>query len=570
MIGRTTRKTGERPLIFDDLRAIQRRHGYLPAKELQSLASQTQTPLYHLQGLATFYPHFRLTPPPAVEVRLCDDFACHLNGAAELRRGIQARLEGSGPAGVAVGGVSCLGRCDRPPAAAVNDRIVAGLTAESLFSIIETVARKGAVHEHEAEPASGPLLIDPYAGRRPYEALRDLLKTGNRAGVLATLKAADLRGLGGAGFPAFAKWERVQSAPGDEKYIVCNADESEPGTIKDRFLMDYVPHLVVEGMIVAGIVTGARTGIIYIRHEYETQRETLAHELDRCRREGILGPNVLASGLSFDISIFVSPGGYICGEETALLEALEGKRAEPRNKPPFPGVNGLYQKPTLINNVETLASVPAILTNGAEWYRSRGQSGCNGLKFIGVTGHVTRPGVYEVPMGTPVRTVIYDYAGGISGGRRLKAFATSGCSSGFLPASMVGVALDFKALADAGTMLGSSALVVCAEGTCMVDMALNGLRFFRKESCGKCVPCRVGSAKLVETLTRITEGKGTPRDLEPLPALSGTLALTSICGLGQMLARPIQSVLAHFPDEVEQHVVHHRCPEGVCPMPSLS
>jgi len=537
---------------------------------LQSLASQTQTPLYHLQGLATFYPHFRLTPPPAVEVRLCDDFACHLNGAAELRRGIQARIEGSGPAGVVVSGVSCLGRCDRPPAAVVNDTIVAGLTAESLFSIIETVARKGAVHEHEPEPAPGPLLIDPYAGRRPYGALRDLLKTGNRAGVLATLKAAHLRGLGGAGFPAFAKWEWVRSAPGDEKYIVCNADESEPGTIKDRFLMDHVPHLVVEGMIVAGIVTGARTGIIYIRHEYEAQRETLAHELDRCRREGILGPNVLASGLSFDLSIFVSPGGYICGEETALLEALEGKRAEPRNKPPFPGVNGLYQKPTLINNVETLASVPAILTNGADWYRSRGQSGFNGLKFIGVTGHVTRPGVYEVPMGTPIRTVIYDYAGGVSGGRRLKAFATSGCSSGFLPASMVGVELDFKALADAGTMLGSSALVVCAEGTCMVDMALNGLRFFRNESCGKCVPCRVGSAKLVDTLARITEGKGTPRDLEPLPALSATLALTSICGLGQTLARPIESVLAHFLEEVEQHVVHHRCPEGVCPMPSPS
>jgi NADH:ubiquinone oxidoreductase subunit F (NADH-binding) len=558
----TTAETGERRLIFDDLRAIQRQHGYLPAKELQALASQTQTPLYHLQGLATFYPHFRLTPPPAVDVRLCDDFACHLNGAAELRRGIRARLEGSGPAGVVVGAVSCLGRCDRPPAAAVNDTIVAGLTPDSLFAIIETVARRGAVHERAPERTAAPLLIDPYAGGRPYEALRDLLKTGNRAGVLATLKAADLRGLGGAGFPTFAKWERVQSAPGDEKYVVCNADESEPGTIKDRFLMDHVPHLVVEGMIIAGIVTGARTGIIYIRHEYEAQREVLAHELERCRREGMLG--------SFDISIFVSPGGYICGEETALLEALEGKRAEPRNKPPFPGLNGLYQKPTLINNVETFASVPAILTNGSDWYKARGESGFHGLKFMGVSGHVVLPGVYEVPMGTPVRTLIYERAGGISGGRRLKAFATSGASSGFLPASMVGVALDFKALADAGTMLGSSALVVCAEGTCMVDMALNGLRFFRKESCGKCVPCRVGSAKLVDTLTRITEGHGTPRDLEPLPALSSTLALTSICGLGQMLPRPIESVLKYFADEVEQHVVHHRCPEGVCPMGSRS
>jgi NADH:ubiquinone oxidoreductase subunit F (NADH-binding) len=501
-------------------------------------------------------------------VRLCDDFACHLNGSTELRRIIQGRIEGAGPAGVVFGAVSCLGRCDRPPAAAVNDTIVSGLTPDSLFTVIETVTRKGAVHEREPEPATAPLVIDPYGGHRPYQALRDLLKTGNRADVIVMLKNADLRGLGGAGFPAWMKWERVHSAPGDEKYVICNADESEPGTIKDRFLMDHVPHLVVEGMIVAGIVTGARTGIIYIRHEYEAQRETLAGQLERCRREGLLGPDVLGSGQSFDISIFVSPGGYICGEETALLEALEGKRAEPRNKPPFPGLNGLYQKPTLINNVETFASVPAILTNGADWYRSRGESGFNGVKFIGVSGHVARPGVYEVPMGTPVRTLIYERAGGISGGRRLKAFAASGCSSGFLPASMVGVALDFKALADAGTMLGSSALVVCAEGTCMVDMALNGLRFFRKESCGKCVPCRVGSAKLVDTLTRITDGRGTPRDLEPLPALSGTLALTSICGLGQMLPRPIQSVLAYFADEVEQHIVHHRCPEGVCPMAS--
>jgi formate dehydrogenase beta subunit len=272
------------------------------------------------------------------------------------------------------------------------------------------------------------------------------------------------------------------------------------------------------------------------------------------------------SDLSFDLEIFVSPGGYICGEETALMEAIEGKRAEPRNKPPFPVTHGLWNKPTALNNVETFANVPQILMTGVDEHKARGQAGAAGLKFVGVSGDVRNPGVFIIPMGLPMAEVIFNYAGGIRDGKKLKAFAPSGPSSGYLPASMVDVRLDFKSLSSVGSMLGSGAIVVCAEGTCMLDMALNAVAFFRNESCGKCVPCRVGTQKLVDILTGWTQGKGTAADLKLVDELSETLKLTSICGLGQFAHSPITSVLKHFREEVEAHIVSRRCPEGVCPM----
>ncbi len=339
--------------------------------------------------------------------------------------------------------------------------------------------------------------------------------------------------MGGAGFPTSMKWDLVRKQLDPVKYVVCNADESEPGTIKDRFIMTNLPHLLIEGMIIAGLVTGAKRGILYIRHEYHLQEEILGEEIRRCYRAGILGKKILGSDLDYDLEVFVSPGGYICGEESALIEAIEGHRAEPRNKPPFPGQIGLWQKPTVINNVETFINVPQILARGVEWFveqgasGSRGEtfinvpqilargvewfveqgaSGSRGLKFVGVSGHVARPGIFEVPMGVPMRDVILNHAGGVRGGRQLKAFAPSGPSSGYLPASMIDVRLDFKALAEAGSMLGSGAIVVCDETTCMLDMALNAVRFYRNESCGKCVPCRVGSQKMAEMLARWTQG----------------------------------------------------------------
>jgi formate dehydrogenase beta subunit len=552
------------PTVIDQLRAIQRAHGYLPAAELRQLSHRSHTPLYQLQGLASFYPHFRLQPPPAIEVQICDDLSCHLGGAPALVRDVEARVGGDGPGRVPVRSTSCLGQCDRAPAGSVNGAIVTRLTADALISAIHMAA----VGERLPPPAVGdaevPLRIDPYGGKRAYAAVRRLLVEGDRDGTLAALKASGLRGMGGAGFATSLKWEIVRNAPGYEKYVICNADESEPGTIKDRALLERVPHLVVEGMIVAGVVTGAQKGIVYIRHEYEAQAELLEREIVRCRDEGLLGPDLLGASVSFDLSIFVSPGGYICGEESALLEALEGKRAEPRNKPPFPGTHGLYGQPTVINNVETFALVPLILVNGPAWFRAQGRSEAPGLKFVAVTGDVVRPGVYEIPLGAPARDVITDRAGGVAGGRPLKAFAPSGCSSGFLPAAMADVPLEFSALARAGSMLGSGAIVVCAEGRCMLDLALNAVRFFKNESCGKCVPCRVGSAKMVDILTGISRGEGRPEDLLLIGELSEAMILTSICGLGQVVPNPIKSVLTHFPSEIQEHIERQRCPSGVC------
>src|SRR5262245_12491009 len=327
-------------MIIEELRAIQRKHGYLPVEELTALSERAHAPLYQLHGVASFFPHFRLAPPPRVDVRTCSDMSCHLRDADGLRRTVETRVAQLGPADVVIRPTSCLGQCDRAPAASINDVICAGLTADSLYGHIEGAAGGRSPGHVEAEPAEGALAADPYGTSARYAAVRQLMAGGDVPGTLAALKASGLRGMGGAGFGTGLKWEIVKNAPGREKYVVCNADESEPGTIKDRFIMERAPHLVIEGMMVALVVTGARRGIIYIRHEYEGQRDILQRELDQCHRAGLLGRSVLGSDLSLEITIFVSPGGYICGEESALLEALEDKRAEPRNKPPFPGTHG--------------------------------------------------------------------------------------------------------------------------------------------------------------------------------------------------------------------------------------
>src|SRR5262249_55871385 len=336
---------------------------------------------------------------------------------------------------------------------------------------------------HEPTPNHGPVRCasDPYPKNERYGVVRKLATTKNWDWALAELKASELRGMGGAGFPTSVKWDLVRKQPGDEKYVVCNADESEPGTIKDRFILTHLPHLVIEGMILAGLISGARRGILYIRHEYSLQEEILQEEIRRCYRDGFLGKSVFGSDQRFDLEIFVSPGGYICGEESALIEAIEGKRAEPRNKPPFPVQAGLLQKPTVLNNVETFANVPQILARGVDWFKAQGRNGSRGLKFVGVSGHVARPGVFEVPMGSPMREVIFDRAGGMRAGRQLKAFAPSGPSSGYLPASMAHFPLPFHALAHPRSVLGSGAIVVCDDTTCMLDMALNAVRFYRNE-----------------------------------------------------------------------------------------
>ena len=460
---------------------------------------------------------------------------------------------------------SCLGQCDRAPAAALNETMIGYLTPTSLAAFVETALAGGGPPAAAALTPGGPLAVDPYGGERPYQALRELVKTGDASGLLAAVKASGLRGLGGAGFPTATKWEHVRHARGDVKYVVCNADESEPGTIKDRFLMDRVPHLIIEGMILAAIVVGARSGIIYIRHEYGPQIDSIRAELERCGREGLIGPDLLGTGIPFELTVFVSPGGYICGEETALYEVLQGNRAEPRNKPPHSAFRGLWQRPTLMNNVETFAMVPLIARRGPEWFHAQGHGDSPGVKFVGISGQVTAPGVYEIAMGTSVRELL-ERAGGVLGGQRLKAFAPSGPSSGYLPPSLIDTPLDFPHLAAVGSMLGSGAVVICAEGTCMLDMALNAVRFYRNESCGKCVPCRVGTVKLTDILSGIAAGRGRREDLDLIADLSHAMAETSICGLGQIAPAPIRSVIRHFPEEIEAHIVDRQCPADVCPM----
>jgi NADH:ubiquinone oxidoreductase subunit F (NADH-binding)/NADH:ubiquinone oxidoreductase subunit E len=555
-------------VIFDELRAIQRRYGYLPKAELESLSQRSQIPLYQIHSVASFYPHFHLAPPSRAEILVCADMSCRLNGACALRAELAARFAGTRAEDVQIKDVSCLGRCDRAPAVAVNDAIFDGVSAEQVEQLARRAARGEEFHAEHPEVARMICASDPYGESEKYGAVRRLLTTRDFDGVLAALQAAELRGLGGAGFPTSMKWDLVRKQAEPEKCVVCNADESEPGTIKDRFILSHLPHLVVEGMMIAGLVTGAKKGILYIRHEYPLQEEIFGEELRRCVKAGLLGKRILGSELDFTLEVFVSPGGYICGEESALLEAIEGHRAEPRNKPPFPGQLGLWQKPTVINNVETFANVPQILARGAEWYKAAGVGGSRGLKFVGVSGHVMRPGVYEVPMGTAIGNVIYGNAGGIRGGRALKAFAPSGPSSGYLPASMADVRLDFKALAEVGSMLGSGAIVVCDETTCMLDMALTAVKFYRNESCGKCVPCRMGSQKMVELLSRWTQENLSEAayrgDLALLEELAQAMSLTSICGLGQIAPAPIQSVLKHFRAEIDAHVLKGQCPSGIC------
>ena len=550
--------------MFEELRAIQRDFGYLPADQLKTLAANIHVPVSQIHAVASFYPHFHLSPPPKVDVRVCADMSCHLRGGDKVRSALDSAFQGADPKEVSIRDVSCLGRCDQAPAIMVNDNIYAHVNSRDAVTMAQDVLAGKPLPEphHNAERVA--VVSDPYQGQGQYAVVRRFVETRNWQEIIAALKAAGLRGMGGAGFPTFSKWELVRNASGSPKYIVCNADESEPGTIKDRGIMENVPYLVIEGMITAGLVTGARKGILYIRHEYEGPKEVLQQEIDRCYQRGLLGPRILGSDLAFDLEIFVSPGGYICGEESALLEAIEGKRAEPRNKPPFPVTNGLWNQPTVINNVETFCLATVILARGADWYKAQGKNGSVGMKFVGISGDVNRPGIFEVPMGTTYSELIYENAGGISDGRTLLAFAPSGPSSGYLPASMATLPLDWNAVAAAGSMVGSGAIVVCAEGRCMLDMALNATRFYRNESCGKCVPCRVGSQKMVEMLKGWTTGQSSKDDMQVLDELSTAMKQASICGLGQVVPVPIASVIKHFPGTVEEHIVHRRCPGGIC------
>ena len=531
--------------LLQQLNELQSKHGWLSEEVLRAFSEQTQTPLYELQAVASFYPHYRLKPPPRATVAVCRDATCHLFDACGYKDAIETGLQGAYD--VEVHEVSCLGRCEAAPAACVDDVPLLGWSADDVIA-----AAKGDKPLPPDEPTPTPRdwPVDPYGGPdEHYGVLRRYLadRDAARTEIPQILRDANLRGMGGAGFPTGLKWQLVRDAHGDKKYAVVNADESEPGTFKDRVVLEELAHLVVEGLLLGCLVSGADEGIVYIRHEYTRERKAIQREIERVRGLGLL------DDLGVNAWVFVSPGGYILGEETALLEALEGKRGEPRNKPPYPTNHGIHGKPTLMNNVETYAFVPLILTEGADAWKAHGTNGATGWKFLSVSGHVERPDVYCVPMGTTVKELVNEYCGGMAGGREMKAFCPGGASAPFLPASKADTPLDFDAMANAGSMLGSGAVLVLAEGTDMLDLATNVVRFFRNESCGKCVPCRVGSEKAVQMLDRVLGGDSDGSELSLFPELDEVLRLTSICGLGQVVLNPAMSVIEHFPDDVAKY-----------------
>jgi formate dehydrogenase/NADH-quinone oxidoreductase subunit F len=527
------------PSLIPALHAIQEREGWLPREELVALSREVHRPLYEIEGLISFYPHFRTTPPVRVTLRVCHDLSCWLRGAEDRLAAIRERYGPDAEVEVIEG--SCIGRCDAAPAATVNDAPVPLAGVDALVG----AAQNGGVRPPVSPAALRRWPNDPYASAEEhYGVLRDVL-SGARAAEQVTRALTDsgLRGMGGAGFPAGRKWELVAAQAATPKYAICNADESEPGTFKDRQILADQPHLVLEGMLLGMLATGAEEGWVFIRHEYGPEEAVVRREIDRLRAAGLIGPDVLGVGRRLSVEVFTSPGGYILGEESALIECMEGHRGEPRNKPPFPGVYGLHGQPTLMNSVETFAHVPVIARRGAAWWTAQGAGEHAGLKFFAVSGHVERPGVYCVPMGTTARELL-DLAGGVLSGRALGAIQPGGASSNFLGPDQLDVPLDFGSLREAGSMLGSGALVVLAEGTDLLAAATNVLRFFRDESCGKCVPCRVGSAKAHRILTDHLAAGGGAGDVNArVTELEQVMRRTSICGLGQVALGPVASVL---------------------------
>ena len=531
------------PSLIPALNAIQERVGWLPREELVALSRDVRRPLYETEGLVSFYPHFRADPPKQAELRVCHDLSCWLRGA-DQRIAVLKERYGSAP-GVEVVEASCLGRCDIAPAGTVNEAPVPLDEADAaVAAALETGRERVGAAPQPPAGSAARWPNDPYHAPEDRYAVLGGVLAGHldAASIIAALKDAGLRGMGGAGFPAGRKWELVAAQETTPKYVICNADESEPGTFKDREILATQPHLVLEGMLLGMLAVGAEQGWMFIRHEYGPEEQVVRREIEHLREIGLVGPNAGGSGRRLTVEVFTSPGGYILGEESALLECMEGHRGEPRNKPPFPGTYGLHGKPTLMNSVETFAHVPVIAARGASWWKAQGRGDHAGLKFFAVSGHVERPGVYCVPMGSTARELL-DLAGGVTRGQRLAAIQPGGASSNFIGPDQLDVELDFGTLQAVGSMLGSGAIVAMAEGTDLLAAAVNVLRFFRDESCGKCVPCRVGSAKAHVILDGLLGAGGDPAEVDgDVRDLDEVMRRTSICGLGQVALGPVMSV----------------------------
>ena len=409
-----------------------------------------------------------------------------------------------------------------------------------------------------------PENIEECIGRDGYSALAKCLTEMTPEAVIDEIKRSGLRGRGGGGFPTGLKWEFARKYQADQKYVVCNADEGDPGAFMDRSIMEGDPHSVIEAMAICGYSIGASKGLVYIRAEYPLAIERLRIAIEQAEKYGLLGENILGTDFSFHIEIRYGAGAFVCGEETALIHSMEGHRGEPTTKPPFPADSGYLNKPTNVNNVETLANIPVILNKGADWFASIGTERSKGTKVFALAGKINNVGLIEVPMGTTLREVIYEIGGGIKNGKKFKAVQTGGPSGGCLTEKHLDTPIDFDNLLAAGSMMGSGGMIVMDEDDCMVAVAKFYLEFIVEESCGKCSPCRIGNKRLLEILTRITEGKGTMEDLDNLRNLSQVIKDTALCGLGQTSPNPVLSTLEHFYDEYVAHIRDHKCPAGKC------
>ena len=409
-----------------------------------------------------------------------------------------------------------------------------------------------------------PEQIDEYIGFEGYSALGKVLTEMTREEVIDVVKKSGLRGRGGAGFPTGLKWEFAKNAVGDQKYVVCNADEGDPGAFMDRSILEGDPHSIIEAMAIAGYAVGANQGHIYVRAEYPIAIDRIRIAINQAKEYGLLGTNIFQAGFDFDIDVRIGAGAFVCGEETALLTSIEGNRGEPKSRPPFPAVKGLFGKPTLLNNVETFANIPQIFLNGPEWFASMGTETSKGTKIFALAGNITNIGLVEVPMGIPLRTIIEEIGGGIPNGRKFKAAQTGGPSGGCIPAKHIDIPIDYENLRSIGSMMGSGGLIVLDDSNCMVDIALFFLDFTVEESCGKCTPCRVGTKRLYEILERISKGQGEPEDINRIKELGEHIKSSSLCGLGQTAPNPALSTLEFFLDEYEAHINEKRCPAGVC------
>ncbi len=529
-------------------------------------------------------------------ILLCAGGGCIASGSLKVKKSLSEALAKHGLAdSVAVVETGCLGPCAGGPVLVMgSDKTFYQHVSESdVEEIIESHIKNGKVVDRltwkEGEGKTPvPVMtditffkrqnkivlrncgvIDPtditeYIGRDGYQAIAKAILSMHPEQVIGEVRESEIRGRGGAGFPTHLKWQYTRKNESDQKYILCNADEGDPGAFMDRSVLEGDPHSLIEGMMIGGYAIGASQGYIYVRAEYPLAVERLQKALDDTREAGLLGKNIFGSSFSFDLEIRMGSGAFVCGEETALINSIEGKRGEPRPRPPFPAHKGLWQKPSSLNNVETFANIPEIIRNGGAWYSEIGSQVSTGTKVFALAGSIVNAGLVEVPVGTTLREVLFDIGGGIPGGKAFKAAQIGGPSGGCIPKQHLDVELDYDSLAKLGAIMGSGGLIVMDESSCMVDVARFFLEFTQEESCGKCVPCREGTKRMLTILERICAGKGEKGDIEHLIELANNIKNASLCGLGQTAPNPVLSTITHFREEYEEHINEKKCRAHVC------